>query len=162
MLNWFLELFTLAHLGYFTLGVGAATVWHLVKARFQHKIVIIRWQYIAVPMVVGVVAYIAVQAQQNADCVREFNQVLRERSQITSENDRLSIEQRELLYNWMHNLIFPPPGIADLPGSHPDRERWAIDLTLETDRKFAQSLQRQRENDAYRAAHPLPPATCGL
>lgn len=162
MLNWLLDLFTIEHLGYFTSGVGATCVWHLVKARYQHRIVIIKWQYITVPVAVLIAGYMAIQNQQNADCVREFNQVLRQRSQITSENDKLSIEQRTLIYNWMHDLVFPPPEIARLPGTDPNREKYAIDLTLETDKRFRESLQQQRENDARRAANPLPPPTCGL
>jgi hypothetical protein len=102
------------------------------------------------------------QNQQNADCVREFNQVLRERSEITSENDKLSVEQRSLIYDWIHSLLFPPPEIASLPGSDPRREKWAISRTLETDESFKASIEQQRANDARRAANPLPPPTCGL
>lgn len=161
MSDWFLDLFTLSHLGSFMLGVATATSWHYAKARFQHRIMVIKWQYIALPLAVGLTAYMAVETQQSADCVREFQQVLRERAKVTSENDQLSIEQRKLLYDWIHELLFPPPDIAKLPGSDPARETWAIDLTLETDKKFAASLEQQKENDAQRAAHPLPPATCG-
>lgn len=162
MLNWFLDLFTIEHLAAFLFGVVSAGAWHTIKARWQHRILIIKWQYIAVPLAVGIMAYTAVQTQNNADCVREFQQVLRDRSTVTVENDQLSLLQRKLIYDWIHNLVFPPPDIARLPGSHPEREKWAINLTLETDRLFSESLQQQRENDAYRAAHPLPPATCGL
>lgn len=161
MTDWFLSLFTLEGLLHFVTGVGAAGVWHLVKARIQGKIVIFRWQYVAVPFAFGITMFVAVQNQQNADCVREFNQTLRERSAITSENDRLSIRQRELIYDWIHNLVFPPPDIAALPGSDPRRENWAINLTLETDRQFRASIEEQRSNDAIRAANPLPPPTCG-
>lgn len=162
MRDWFIGLFTLEHLGYFMLGVTAAVGWHFLKARFQHKVLIIKWHYIAFPLVLGLASYMAVETQQSADCVREFQQVLRDRSTVTSENDRLSIEQRELIYEWIHNLIFPPPDIAELPGSDPRREAWAIALTEDTDKKFAESLEQQRENDEYRLAHPLPPPRCGL
>lgn len=162
MLDWFLNLFTLQGLFHFTIGVGAACAWHLTKARIQGRIIIFRWQYIAVPFVLGLAMHMALQTQQNADCVREFNQVLRERSAVTSENDRLSIQQRTLIYDWIHNLIFPPPDIARLPGSDPAREKWAINLTVETDKQFRASIEQQRENEARRAANPLPPPTCGL
>lgn len=162
MLDWFLNLFTLEGLGHFVIGVAAASAYHLLKARFTGKIVVFKWQYVAVPFAFLIAMSMAFQNQQNADCVREFNQVLRERSSVTSENDQLSIHQRELIYNWMHNLVFPPPHIAGLPGSDPAREKWAIDLTLETDQQFRESINQQRENDAYRAAHPLPAPTCGL
>lgn len=162
MVNWVFDLFTLEHLAYYAAGVASACIWHVVKARIQHRIVVIRWQYMAVPLVLGLVLYMGAQTQANADCVREFNQVLRERSAVTSENDQISIYQRELIYNWIHDLIFPPPEVADLPGSDPRREAWAISLTQETDRQFAESIQKQRANDARRAANPLPAPTCGL
>jgi hypothetical protein len=161
MLNWFLELFTIEHLGYFCLGIFTAGGWHLVKAQLQNRVVIIKWQYITVPMVIMLASYMAVQNQQNADCVREFNQVLRARSQVTAENDAISIYQRELVYNWMRDLIFPPPGIAELPPTDPVRETWAINMTMETEQLFKESIAKQRENDAHRAANPLPPPTCG-
>lgn len=161
MIDWFLALFTVPNLGYFTLGVMSAAAWHLLKARFQHRTVVIRWQYVAIPLVIGVALNMSIQNQQNADCVREFNQVLRERSRVTTENDQISIQQRILIYDWIHDLLFPPPDIAELPGSDPAREKWAIDLTLETDKKFAASLEQQRQNEAHRTANPLPPPTCG-
>jgi len=162
MVNWFLDLFTLPSLGYFGLGVAAAGLWHLIKARFQGRVLIIRWQYIATPLVIALAVYMAVQSQQNADCIRQFQQVIRDRASVTTENDKLSQQQRALLYTWIHSLVFPPPDIAKLPGADPVREKWAINLTLETDKKFRASLDEQRENDEFRAAHPLPPATCGL
>lgn len=162
MLNWFLDLFTLQGLFHFLVGVASAAAWHLAKAWRRGSIVIFRWQYIGVPLVIGITMYLANQTQSNADCVREFQQVLRDRSSVTVENDKLSQQQRTLIYHWIHNLVFPPPDIARLDGTDPARQKWAIDLTLETDKEFRASLEDQRENDAYRAAHPLPPPTCGL
>ncbi len=162
MLEWFTDLFTAQGLGHFCVGIAAASAWHLMKARCTGRVVIFKWQYIAIPMAVATTLYIAIQTQQNADCVREFQQVLRDRSSVASENDRISQDQRKLIYDWIHNLVFPPPEIDKLDGADPVREKWAIDLTLETDKRFRASLDEQRENDEFRAAHPLPPATCGL
>lgn len=162
MLDWFLQLFTLQGLWNFLIGVGATSIWHLAKAKMQGKVIIFKWQYVALPMAITVMMYIAVQTQQNANCVREFNQVLRERSAVTADNDRLSQQQRKLIYDWIHELIFPPPDIAQLEGSNPAREKWAIAQTVETDKHFRESLEQQQENDERRAAHPLPPPTCGL
>lgn len=162
MTDWLVEMFTLAHVGYFGLGVAATCAWHLVRAHLQRRTVVIKWAYIAVPLVVILAAYMAVQNQQNADCVREFNQTLRERAAVTSENDALSIEQRELLYGWLHDLVFPPPEIAGLDMNAPARQKWNLERTIAVDRQFQVSLEKQRENDARRAANPLPPPTCGL
>lgn len=161
MLDWFLNLFTLEGLAHFLIGVAAASLYHLAKAYVQNRVVVFKWQYVTVPFALMIVMYIAAQTQQNADCVREFNQVLRERSAVTSENDRISIYQRELVYQWMHHLIFPPPDIAKLDINDPVRQQWAVQLTVETDKKFSASIAEQRENEAKRAANPLPPPTCG-
>lgn len=161
MLDSLANLFTIEGLLHFMLGVVAACAYHVAKARLRKRVITFRWQYLAMPLTVGVVVFTAVQTQQNADCVREFNQVLRDRSSVTSENDQLSIEQRQLIYDWMHNLVFPPPDIADLPGTDERRERWALEITIETDKRFRESLEKQRDNDEYRRAHPLPPPTCG-
>lgn len=156
-----LALLSIDHLVSFCAGVAATCAWHFFKARRRREILVIKWQYIATPVVVALAVYMAAETQQNADCVREFQQVLRDRSAVSTENDQISIAQRKLLYNWIHALVFPPPEIAKLPGGDPVREKWAIDLTLQTDKQFRASLDEQRENDEYRAAHPLPPPRCG-
>jgi hypothetical protein len=162
MLNWLLDLFALEHLVSFMFGIASATTWHYVKARIQRRILVIKWEYIVIPLAVGVIAYMAVQTQTNADCVREFQQVLRERSQVTSENDRISTDQRELIYGWLHALIFPPSEVAMLDTHDPRRQEYALQLTRATDAKFAELIAQQREFEQIRARNPLPPATCGL
>lgn len=162
MLNWLQDLATLEHLGYFMMGVASACGWHFVKARIQGRILIIKWQYIAIPLVLAIAAHMSVQNQENADCTREFNQVLRERAAVTTQNDQISIQQRELIYQWIHNLIFPPPEIARLDTNDPVRQEYAVKLTRATDEKFAALIDKQREYERHRAANPLPPPTCGL
>ena len=144
MVDWFIDMFTLGNLGYFFLGVATASAWHLVKARFQGRTVIIKWQYVAIPVAILIAAYMSVQNQQNADCVREFNETLQVRARITSQNDEVSLRQRELIYEWIHG------------GGSLNRE-----LTQKTDREFADLIHLQREYEQQRAANPLPPATCG-
>jgi hypothetical protein len=163
MINWFLELFTLEHLLIFVCGGLGSGVWQIVKARFQRRIVIIKWQYVMIPFVLGAIAYTSVQTQDNADCVREFQRTLAVRAQITTENDEVSRAQRELVYAWMHGLIFPDdPAIAQLEPTDPRREQHAIELTIRTDREFVRLINQQREYERQRAVNPLPPATCGL
>ena len=131
IVDWFHDLFTVENLAYFVLGGLVTCAYQLVKARLTDRTVIIKWQYFVIPLAMGIALNISLQTQQNADCVREFNQVLRVRSEVTSENDRISIEQRELIYDWIHNLVVPPPEIARLPGRGPRRGKWAINLTLD-------------------------------
>lgn len=161
MLDWFLGLFTASGLVQFSAGVGAACVYHYVKAHLKGRVVVFKWQYMAVPLVLGIAGFITIQTQQNANCVREFQQVLRVRAAITTENDQLSIQQRQIIYNWIHGLIFPPPPISDLDTEDPVRQKWALQFTIETDKTFRASINQQHENDRERAEHPLPAPTCG-
>ncbi len=162
MTDWATQLFTLTHLGAFLFGVTAATAWHAIKARVQHRVLIIHWQYIAVPLVIGIALYLAQETQRSADCVREFQQVLRERSSVTTQNDQISIEQRELIYEWMHNLVFPPPDIARLDEGDPARKEYLQLLTEVTDERFAELIAKQREFERVRSENPLPAPRCGL
>jgi len=157
-----LGLVTVGNMIWFCTGVAIAGIYHLIKAKIQNRHVTMRWQFIGVPLAVGTVLYVAVQNQENANCVREFQQVLRDRSAISAENDAISLEQRHVVYDWMHNLVFPPPQVARLAPNDPDRQQWILDFTIDTDAKLRDGFDRQQANDAERAAHPLPPATCGL
>lgn len=161
IVDWFLDLFTVANLAYFVLGGTVTYAYHIVKARMTSGTVIIRWQYFAAPLAAGIVLNVALQTQQNADCVREFQQVLRARSEITTQNDDVSQKQRMLVYGWIHNLIFPPPDIAGLDPQDPRRQKYGLELTQATDREFADLIKLQDEYDRQRAQHTLPPATCG-
>lgn len=84
------------------------------------------------------------ETRRNINCVREFNETLRIRAQITTENDQVSVQQRELIYRWIHG-----GGSLNRP------------LTEETDRVFADLIEQQREYERQRAANPLPPSICG-
>lgn len=129
-------------------------------------------KWIGAVMAVGTLGYVLFQGQQTHDqtvalsdatkaCQVEFNTALRARSQITIENDKISRQQREVVYDWMHQLIFPPPDIAVLPGSDPRREKYALDLTLRTDDLLRASIAEQREIDQRRADNPYPEPSCG-
>jgi hypothetical protein len=162
IVDWFLNLFTIANIGYFVLGATATCGYHLVKARLTNRTVIIKWQYLVLPLAMAIVLNIALQTQANADCVREFNDVLRTRVQITTENDEVSREQRELIYQWIHGLIFPAdPATARLELDDPRREQDALELTIRTDKRFRELIEQQRGYERQRAENPLPPATCG-
>lgn len=162
LLDWFSDLFTLAGLAHFLFGAGTAFVYHWIKAQIKHRKIVFKSQYFVVPLVIGIIAYTAITNQQNADCVRQFQHALKARSQITIENDEISIQQRQLIYNWIHALVFPPPEIAQFEPNSPERNRWELELTIETDKKFSESMKKQKENDEQRRLTPYPEPTCGL
>jgi len=161
MTDWLLELFTIGHLGYFMLGVATAGIWHWVKARFQRKTIIIHWKYLGVPLALCIIGYVAAQNQQNADCVREFNQVLRVRSGISMENDRLSRVERTAFAEWLRVLLNPPPEIAALADDDPRYQEWGRTITQHYYVQIKSIEDQQDANDRVRADNPLPEPTCG-
>lgn len=95
------------------------------------------------------------------DCQRQFNEALRARSAITTENDELSQIQRTALADWLHDLLFPPPDMVKLGRTGPEYNKWALDLTQHYYGIIADAQRKQDENNRERAAHPLPEPTCG-
>lgn len=134
-----------------------------------------------------VVAYCVFATQSNADEVRDLNKATREcqrqffaaltaRNNLTSENDQLSLEQRELLSDandaqnsWLRDLLAPTRSeIAALDVNDPVRQRYALERTevyFETTNqitaKIAALQAEQRRIFDARQQHPLPEPTCG-
>lgn len=100
-------------------------------------------------------------ATEVARCQQEFNQALRVRGEITQENDRLSIRQREALANWLNGLIFPPPPYDTMDPNDPRRVKYGLGITLEADRIIKSAQYEQRQNDFKRSQNPYPDPTCG-
>lgn len=158
-------LFTPEGLVQFIAGAGAACLYQSVKARFQGRSVVFKWPYFTIPLALGVVAFVAIQVQQNADCVREFNQTLRVRSQISEDNDRWSMVQRKAFGDWLKTILAPPADMLELRRDDPYNPRyqqWAFDITEHYSAIIQQAQTEQDQNAAERANHPLPPPTCGL
>ena len=98
-------------------------------------------------------------ATQVAACQKEFNTALVQRSTVSRENDTLSIEQRLIVFNWMHDLVFPPPPVNEWPANDPRRQLWGINRTIEANEHFKDSIDRQTKLIDSRT--PLPDPTCG-
>ncbi|UJQ86542.1 membrane protein [Mycobacterium phage PenguinLover67] len=142
--------------------------------------------YVAGLLVIAVTGYVLLQtgqterhykslAQNVANCQREFNEALRERAEISNQNDKLSIEQRDLLAKsldagseWVNQLIILPPDLADLPRTSPRVEQYGIDVTRAYYDRIGRYRERINEISAeqqrladQRAANPLPEPNCG-
>lgn len=100
-------------------------------------------------------------ASEVARCQTEFNTALRVRGEITQDNDRLSLIQREALANWIHDLIFPPPPYDKMDVTDRNRQAWATFRTVEADRTIRHAQEEQQQNDKERSEHPYPDPTCG-
>jgi hypothetical protein len=102
----------------------------------------------------------AFSAQVQA-CQKDFNNALRWRTQIQSENDALAARDRAALRQWLATLLNPPPDIKQLDPNDPIRQAWGIGVT-ENYMSWARTIEEQRQhNEDERRAHPLPEPTCG-
>lgn len=121
---------------------------------------------------VFILGLVMVQTQQTADyqrrlasevqsCQREFFEALRARSAITTENDRLSREERTAFADWLRELLNPPPDIAALDQDDLRYQQWGLGVTEFYYSKIKGAEDQQRENERERSASPLPEPTCG-
>lgn len=142
--------------------------------------------YLAGLLVLAVVGYILLQTGQTerhykslaasvAQCQREFNGALKARSEISNQNDKLSIEQRELLAKsldaqaeWINRLLILPPDLADLPRTDTRVEQYGLDVTRvffdrvgKYQKRINEITAEQASLIAQRQANPLPEPNCG-
>lgn len=110
-----------------------------------------------------------------ATCQREFNTALKARAAISTENDRLSREQRNLLAEftvaestWIDRIINLPPEIKDLERDDPRVQDYGQTVTriyyersARINAQISMIAARQVKLDQDRADHPLPEPTCG-
>lgn len=170
--TWFAGLATVSGLAYFMAGFGFAYVVHCVREKLHHHIVKLPWHLAGIAIGTAAIIIVTLQssiayntAEETAadakECQEQFNRALHVRSQITSENDELSQTQRRIVFDWIHNLIFPPEPFASMPTEDPRRQSYGYTLTINTERTFQASLDRQEELQKEREQHPYPDPTCG-
>lgn len=130
------------------------------------------WRYAGIAIGIAVIAFVSLQTQaayslakntalESASCQKEFYKALGNRARITGENDEISQNQRKIIYEWIHDLIFPPPPYNTMDPNDPLRQQYGLNLTINTDRAFHESLNRQDQLQNERDSHPLPEPTCG-
>jgi hypothetical protein len=170
--EWFTGLATPGGIAYFAAGFAAAFIARWVRCKVKHRKLYIPWRYLGIAIGVSVIVTVSLQSSQayttaketaleQKACQKEFNASLKARSQITSENDELSQQQRQILFDWIHDLIFPPQPYASMTTDDPRRQDYGMSLTINTDRVFKASLERQDALQKQRDEHPLPDPTCG-
>ena len=171
-LTWFYGLATVSGMGYFLLGFVSSYIIFWAWCMHKHKRLSVNWRYAGMAVGIVMIVFVSLQtqiaynlakvtAQEVQDCQREFNDALKSRARIASENDELSQEQRRIVFDWMHNLIFPPEPFAAMETNDPRRQDYGFKLTIRTTEQFQKSLDRQDELQTSRDAHPLPDPTCG-
>ena len=166
----------------FLAGIGAAWGWQQIKCWYLSKKTgkLIRppgFNPLVIAISVALVGflYISTQSSQNAGAVRElalktqecqkqFNEALQIRGQITQDNDKWSMVQRDAMATWIHDLIFPPPPYNTMELDDPRRQAWDLLRTRDADRIVSQAQEEQRLNEIERnkPENQYPEPTCGL
>ena len=170
--EWFHGLATIGGFLYFLAGFLFAYIIHYIRCKIKHRSPKAQWRLggIAVGVVAIVItsfqsqsAYITAQqtAKDARACQIEFTAALAERVKISNENDNLSQEQRTIVFDWIHDLIFSPPPYSAMDPNDPERQAFAILRTQDTERKFGELIKRQNALIEERARHPYPDPTCG-
>lgn len=156
----------------FAIGFGFAYLINYIRCLRKHQRPKINWRYTGIAIGCVMIVFSSLQtqiayniaketAQEVQDCQREFNSSLNYRAKINDEDQQLSQAQRLIVYNWIHDLIFPPEPYASMDLSDPRRQTYGITRTFETEHSFQASLNRQDVLQSERNKHPLPEPTCG-
>ncbi|AGU92036.1 hypothetical protein BANE1_18 [Mycobacterium phage Bane1] len=160
---------------------------HPLPGGRKHHVAGINRMWLAGLVLLATLGYVLLQTGQTeakyrglardvAHCQTEFNAALRARSNITAENDELSVKQRDLLTQLdeaagvlVNRQLNPPSAIAALPMDDPRRLAWNEDVTrvyYERTQKLREQIGelRRQQNDLLedRRRHPLPEPTCGV
>lgn len=113
---------------------------------------------------------------QTAHCMSELLTTINARSAITTENDKLSVEQRDALAtannaqnDWIASLLNPPRDIAVLPVNDQRRSDWGLMVTQEyfakasvISKTISDSRTKQASLIKTRENHPFPEPDCAL
>lgn len=135
----------------------------------------------------GVLGYVLLQVDQTERhylslgdemrrCQAELQQNLIDRAAITTENDALSKQQRDLFVEldelqgvWLTRLITPPPDIAVLPPTDQRRQDYGITVTRGYNERASKLraearaiADRQVQLQVERDQRKYPPPTCGV
>lgn len=170
--EWFTGLATIGGFMYFLAGFGFAYLQHYVRCKIRHRSIKIPWQITGIA--IGIVAIIIVTFQsqiayttakntalEQKECNIQFRQSLIDRAKTTREDNDLSKEQRSIVFDWFHTILFPPPPYDKMSTNDPMRQQFVLNKTLETEDIFAQSIDRQTQVQIERDRHPYPDPTCG-
>lgn len=145
----------------------------------RHRVPPVNRYWIGCALAVCVVAWSVIQTEANTQradkltddarqfafevqqCQREFNGVITAWFKVSKDNDRISLESRDVVAAWLHDIVFPPAEYASLPPSDPKRQAWAIGRTQAADGAYKRLRSQQTANDDWLRDHPLPEPTCG-
>jgi len=159
---------------------------HPLPGGARHRIGGISRTWLGGLLVLFVVAYILAQgeqthrdtvalSEQTAQCQADLIASIKRGREIGNQNDKLSIEQRELLAKiadalgeWVQRLIVLPPELADLPRTDPRVEQYGLDVsrvffdrTAKYRERSAEIIAEQNRLADERAKNELPDPRCG-
>jgi hypothetical protein len=170
--DWFAGLATIGGFLYFLAGFACAYLIELVAAKVRRRKLAIPWETGGIAIGVAAIVIVTLQTQiayttakntavEVQRCQVEFNEALRARAKITTENDEASQDQRRIIFDWIHDLIFPPEPFSTMDTNDRRRQEYGITRTIQTEQAFQKSLAKQDVLQRQRDEHPYPDPTCG-
>lgn len=151
---------TVNHMVYFVGGWLSGFVFRKAHAAAVHKRLDVNWRAVVIFMSWVVLVYVTFSTYRNNQCVAEFNRILKVRSDITAQDQSISLEQHRLVYGLIHNVVFPPHDIAVLDPDDPIRQQYIVQQFINVDRSDTDLFAQQSNNETERAKNPLPNPTC--
>jgi len=155
----------------FILGIGTALVYQgLIKPWYckrhginlKYKISFRLTNLIIIIMVMSFIwtgSKLVDLTNQVAECQKQFNVAIVGSRHVAEQNDDLSVEQRLIVFNWLHDIVFPPLPYANMSVDDERRQQWGLSRTITADREFKSSIDRQSK--VIDSRPPLPDPTCG-
>lgn len=170
--QWFASLATLSGFLFFLAGFAAPHALYFIRCKIEHRSMKFSWCHSGIAVGVSTIIIISLQtqtayniakdtAETARSCQIEFAEALSARAKITTENDDISQEQRKIVFNWIHNLAFPPEPWASMEVGDPRRGQYNMIRTAEAERDFQSSLKQQDYLLQKRAESMFPDPTCG-
>ncbi len=157
-------LFSISGLVAFTLGVGTVYVWNHIKivvTKRRTPKVRINKMWAGWVVVTLAVAFVGVKTQQTWDCQSQFAAVLKTRSELSAQDNKLDGIERDALQTLVSQALSPPPDIAPLPPDDPKRQAWGREITLDYFNTVQDARNQRDANQKEREQHPLPEPSCG-
>jgi hypothetical protein len=182
--EWIAGLATPGNMLYFILGFFTSPVLYWGWCMTKHRKFYVNWRYLGIALGIAVMLFISIQtqvayniaaqtAQDTKACQAEFQAAIKGSREVTTENDELSVKQRNLLAEkdraetemWLR-LLDPPYPIAELEASDPQRQSYGLQVVREYATKASEidaqvRLISQRQVELQESRPALPEPTCG-
>lgn len=184
IVEWFGGFATITGLTRVIFGYVAGIASYWLWCKYKHKKFYINWRYVGIILGLCVMTFTSIQtnvaynlaaktAVETKECAKVFQEALIKSRDITTVNDKLSVDQRNLLAEkdrletefWM-KVLAPPEPIGSMDINDPVRQTYGLAVLKEytvASAKLESKIQDITDQQIKLAESrpPLPDPTCG-